>query len=416
MNLRSLITISFFATQGVIAHPVPFKRDMALEEAIVKNYADLAYANYTDSLIGAKELNNMIKAFTVSAEKGQDEASVKLLMGMTKETWKNFARLPYGQSEIFRFYNGPVDFEPVNDGVTTYLESINFEGVEGLMNAWPLDEAYIDYVAGDANAGIINDRSIPITREQIELMNERDGEKNISAGYHAIEFLLWGQDFNSNGPGERPVTDYTTAKNADRRRLYLQTLGSTLVSHLEKVTEQWKPGVENYRREFLAKDTHTVLGYLFTSMISMAGDELKSERIENALLLEDQEEEHSCFSDTTVNDIYTNYLGVKNIYFGTYAHYSTREVVKGASVSDLVASIDPAQDKRLREAFTKVEEAIAPFYGVSAQDLSLSQNQIALSFDVAIVNNQDQVQAIVDTLDILDGELQAAAQTLGLNL
>ncbi len=416
MKVKSLISISFLMAQGVMAHPVPLKRNLSLEKEVVKNYAKIAYANYRDSLAGAEILEKNLAAFTAAAENGASEADLDALFETSKLAWTYQARLPYGQSEIFRFYNGPVDFEPINDGVDTYLETISFEGVEGLMNAWPLDEAYIDYVQGDANAGIINDRSIEISREQIELLNERDGEKNISAGFHAIEFLLWGQDFNTDGPGMRPVKDFTIEKNADRRRLYLNTLGSTLVSHLKKVTDQWTPQSENFRKELEGLDTHKVLESLFVSMTSMAGDELKSERIENALLLEDQEEEHSCFSDTTVNDIYTNYLGVKNIYLGQYTAFNFAEKVNGASVSDLVAELNPALDKRIREAFLEVEKTIAPFYGVNAQNLGLGRNQIALNFDVAITSEQDSVQAMIDTLDVLDGALRDAAQELGIRL
>lgn len=416
MNLRSLILISFLGMSiTTMAFPVPFKRDMALEKAIVANYADMAYANYSDSLVGAKFLGKTLSAFTALSQMNTAPETLKTSFELAKITWTN-SRLPYGQSEIFRFYNGPIDFEAIDDGVTTYLESINFEGVEGLLNAWPLDEAYIDYVGGDLTAGIINDPSIAITRETLELMNERDGEKNISTGYHAIEFLLWGQDQSLTGPGQRPVSDYTTAKNADRRRLYLNTLSETMISHLEKVTDQWKPGMKNYREELVNRDPREVVTFMFTAMIAMAGDELKSERIENALLLEDQEEEQSCFSDTTINDIYTNYLGVKNTYLGKYKGLYNRQEIKGASVSDLVASINPALDKKIREAFTSAEETIAPFYGVDAQNLGLGGNQIVIAFDVAITSQQSKVQMIVDALDELDGLLKQAASELGLVL
>ena len=48
----------------------------------------------------------------------------------------------YSPTEVFRFYGGPIDDD---------------NGPEGLLNAWPLDEVFIDYVLGNPDAGIIND-------------------------------------------------------------------------------------------------------------------------------------------------------------------------------------------------------------------------------------------------------------------
>ena len=113
------------------------------------------------------------------------------------------------------------------------------------MNAWPLDEGLIDYVAGsygtesDENplytANVIANPSIEINGAKVDaskitpellsgtLQEAGDIEANVATGYHAIEFLLWGQDLNGTGPGagERPYTDYDTANctggNCDRR-------------------------------------------------------------------------------------------------------------------------------------------------------------------------------------------------------
>lgn len=328
-----------------------------------------------------------------------------------KRTWVNNSRVPYGQTEIFRFYNGPIDFEAIDDGVTTYLESINFKGVEGLLNAWPLDEAYIDYVEGDLSAGIINDRYIKINSQTISSMNEVNGEKNISTGYHAVEFLLWGQDRSLTTAGQRPVTDYTTAKNSDRRGKYLSVLSETIVKHLSSVTEQWTPLTLNFRRQFNAQASNKSLEMIFTSLISMAGDELKSERIENALLLEDQEEEHSCFSDTTINDIAANAMGVRNVYFGDYTSKNLTQTINGPGIDTLVSFVNPALNAKIEKSFKDLFASIAFFY-----ENGQIYGNIALPFDVAIVSNKDKVQAIIDHLDQLDGLLRLAAKDLGLSI
>ena len=126
--------------------------------SVVKNYAALVESTYVESLTKANILKSDVENFL-------NNPSV-LTMEIAKESWKK-ARAPYGRSEAYRFYNGPID----RDG-----------GPEGLLNSWPLDEAYIDYVVGSPSAGIVNDtQKYPeITKELLEGLNELDGEKNIS--------------------------------------------------------------------------------------------------------------------------------------------------------------------------------------------------------------------------------------------
>ena len=144
-----------------------------------------------------------------------------------KEAWLT-ARDEYGPTEAFRFYGGPIDNEET--------------GVEGLVNAWPLDEAYIDYVDGDPEAGIVNnpDEHPTIDADALVAANEQGGEANVSTGWHAIEFLLWGQDLSADGPGARPVEDYTTSRERrPSRRLPRHRLRPARSSTW---TAWWPPG------------------------------------------------------------------------------------------------------------------------------------------------------------------------------
>lgn len=394
--------------------PAPLAPQSELEKEVVSTYQKIGFSNYQDSLLGVEGLQAKIENFIKMTKAGQNEAQLNKALDEVKASWTYEARIPYSQSEIYRFVNGPIDFEAIDDGVDTYLETIGFEGVEGLVNAWPLDEAYIDYVEGDATTGLINDPSVVLDSDTITVMNERDGEKNISTGYHAIEFILWGQDRDLNGPGQRPVADFTSNTSADRRKAYLSLTTEVLKNHLETVTGQWNPQVVNYTTELFQRDSKDVISDMFVAMISMIGDELKSERIENALLLEDQEEEQSCFSDTTVNDIFGNYLGAKNLYLGTYSAFNRAELsVAGTGVEALVSLVAPNLDLRIKESFVTIETALAEFYGVSIQDLKYGQNEIKLPFDKAIVQDQAKVEAIIAGLEDLDNALKDAQRVLG---
>ena len=265
-----------------------------LEDSI-ENYNNLVHSSYAETLHRAKLLKTAINNFTTTPSVMTQEVA--------KEAWK-YAREAYGPTEVFRFYNGPID----RDG-----------GPEGVLNSWPLDEGYIDYTLGAPNAGIIaNTNEFPeITKDILLSLNELDGEKNISTGYHAIEFLLWGQDFFVDGPGQRSYLDYVNAPNAARRAEYLNTIADILVDDLSGLESEWRPNQDNFRKEFSALKPTTALKKLLSGIIFMAGDELSGERMYVAYDSQGQEDEHSCFSDMTHMDIQWNYWGVENVIRAT---------------------------------------------------------------------------------------------------
>ncbi len=350
-------------------------------EAVVENYADLVHEAYSVSLASAETMDDAIAAFVADPSAATlDEA---------RTAWLE-ARDDYGPTEVFRFYGGPID----NDET----------GPEGLLNAWPLDEAYIDYVEGVPDAGIVNDSTtFPVIDAEVLLaLNEEGGETNISTGWHAIEFLLWGQDLAVDGPGDRPVEDYTTNPNAERRATYLTVASELLLTHLGEMVAAWAPDADNYRSEFLALPTDDALGHILTGVGEMSRGELAGERMSVAYEERSQEDEHSCFSDNTHNDIIGNALGVQAVLTGIYGS------VEGPGVIDLVAAEDQELAGRLEaemEASVAATRAIpAPFdqhlvEGVSDDDPGRA------SILAAIVSLETQADAIV-----------AAADALGLTL
>lgn len=181
-----------------------------------------------------------------------------------------------------------------------------------------MDEIYLDGGDDAAVEGLINDPSFVISKEAIAAHNERDGEENISSGWHAIEFLLWGTDTSPDGPGNRPPSDYLPGqgRDAERRGLYLKTVTALLVDDLSGLERQWaanQPG--NYRTAFRAGGADSIRR-MFVGLGSLSSDELARERLEVALSSQDQEDEQSCFSDNTHRDAITNALGIRNVWLG----------------------------------------------------------------------------------------------------
>jgi putative iron-regulated protein len=288
--------------------------------AVATTYADLVLASYDASVESATAMQKSIRAFTARPSAGT--------LKHAKQAWLT-ARDDYIPTEAFRFYGGPID-DPK-------------DGPEGLINAWPLDEAYIDAVQGNPNAGIINSpKQYPkITADVIVEANEQGGETNISSGWHAIEFLLWGQDHSRTGPGDRPVSDYSTARNAPRRATYLRLTARRLVADLTRVRDQWAKRGGAFRAAFLADPTRAVKR-MFRGIGTLTSDELAGQRMAVAYESKDQEDEHSCFSDNTNADIVNDLKGIRMVYLGEYPG------VSGMSLDALVAKVDPDLAKQLR--------------------------------------------------------------------
>lgn len=314
---------------------------------VINNYADIAHAAYEDSLLTAMNLKHVISEFTANPSASLLESAKAAYLS---------SRVPYQQTEVFRFGNPIVD------------------DWEGKVNAWPLDEGLIDYVdnsyggASDENPyavlNVVANSSFSLSGKNIdassitpallenELHEADEVESNVATGYHAIEFLLWGQDLNGHGSGagNRSWTDYAldgdcTNGNCDRRAEYLTAAVDLLVSDLTWITDQWTANGD--ARSNLLNDEDSGINAILTGMGSLSYGEQAGERMKLGLMLNDPEEEHDCFSDNTHNSHFYDGLGIRNVYFGEYVRVNG-DLVSGLSLSSLVAESSADVDAALR--------------------------------------------------------------------
>lgn len=367
-----------------------------IAQEAASTYAAIAYQAYSDSLETAEALDAALTAFVAEASSDSQDVA--------KEAWLA-AREPYLQTEVFRFYDGPID-NPT-------------DGPEGSINAWPLDESHIDYTRDAAAAGIINDIATPIDESTLRDANEDGGEENISVGFHPIEFLLWGQDDTDPSnelPGQRPSTDFLagdsgSAENQDRRGDYLDLLGDLLIDDLQFVVDAWSPNdPSNYRAGFEAGSWEASLEKILTGMIILSGFETGGERLQVALDNGDQEDEHSCFSDNTHRDMVQDVLGVQNVWLGEYEALSSADSVSGTGVREVVASIDSdlaAQIGAQISESVRLAEALRPTNQDSPFDVLIS---------IGNTDGNAKVQALIDSLRDQEELLSQAFSAFGLSV
>ena len=123
------------------------------EKDVAKQYTTVAHAVFQDALTTAENLDAAVDKLVANPS--------EQTLADAKAAWKA-ARVPYQQSEVFRFGNTIVD------------------DWEGQLNAWPLDEGLIDYVAQDythelgnpgANLNIIASKSLKVGGETLDATN-----------------------------------------------------------------------------------------------------------------------------------------------------------------------------------------------------------------------------------------------------
>ncbi|MDB5524141.1 MAG: peptidase family protein [Rhizobium sp.] len=383
--------------------------------AVVRNYVNIAHAKYDDALITAKALDKAIDLLIANPSEDTLKAA--------RDTWIK-ARVPYQQTEAYRFGNPIVD------------------DWEGKVNAWPLDEGLIDYVdkaygtESDENEQYtlnvianpkftIGSKEIDATRITPELLSGTlqeagETESNVATGYHAIEFLLWGQDLNGTGPGAgtRPATDYDTKNcthgNCDRRAQYLKAASTLLVSDLDYMAKQWAPDGEAAKA--VLADPKKGISTMLTGMGSLSYGELAGERMKLGLLLHDPEEEHDCFSDNTYNSHLNDAIGIDEVYTGRYTRLDGTKI-EGASLSALVAEKDAAIDKELTGKLDKTLDAMHAMakrgetvekYDQMIGDGNKEGNAVVQAAIDGLVDQTKSIQRAVSALDLGEIELEGS--------
>ncbi|WP_324731639.1 imelysin family protein [Pseudomonas paeninsulae] len=385
--------------------------DEAAASAVVVHYADLALAVFSDAASTGKALQSAIDALLANPTDATLQAA--------RAAWLA-ARVPYMQSEVFRFGNAVVD------------------DWEGQLNAWPLDEGLIDYVAADyqsalgnpgATANIIANTQLQVGEDMLDVttitpqllasLNELGGsEANVATGYHAIEFMLWGQDLNGSNPGAgaRPATDFVvgdgaTGGNNERRRAFIKAASDLLVSDLDEMVGQWQAGVaDNYRASLQAEPAENGLRKMLFGMGSLSLGELAGERMKVALEANSTEDEQDCFSDNTHNSHFYDGKGIRNVYLGEYLK-ADGTTLTGPSLSALVAKVDVQADSTLKADLAATEAKLQALVDSANNDQHFDQliaadntagQQIVRDAITALVKQTDAIEQVAGKLGLGD--------------
>ena len=355
-------------------------------QPVLETYASNLHAMYSAAVVDEMNFSAKVEAFLA--------APTEANLGVARDAWIA-SRANYMLTEGARFYGGPIDGDPTRH--------------EAAINSWPLDEAYIDYTtnsmtkAVDDTAGIVNNPGLLATVDfaGLDALNAKGGDTNISDGYHAVEFLLWGQALVDVGPGTRPATDYVAGgprPNVDRRKAYLRAAVAGVLFHLMAVRDAWAPSAP-YRTSFVAGGMSSV-ALALTGLGKTSKGELAGQRLNAPYASKSRRDQHDCFSSLTLTDYSRDARGLLGLYLGSYGSND------GPGFDVLVRAANPAIDAKLEAQLQA---------SVSAMDA------IPKPFEASIVGDDSSpgraaIRAVVTSLRSQGDQLSEAAAALGLTI
>jgi putative iron-regulated protein len=114
----------------------------------------------------------------------------------------------------------------------------------------------------------------------------------------------------------------------------------------------------------------------------------------------EQEDEHSCFSDNTHQDLLNNARAIQNVYLGKYGDLDV------PGIDELVRERDPVLDQRMQSelaaSIAALEAVPAPFdQAILGDDAALGRKRIA----TAIAALRTQTTTIVQVADLFGIQL-----------
>jgi putative iron-regulated protein len=405
-------TLALFAASAAFAVTPTYAA--TTPAAVLKHYSKVAHAKYEDALKTAQALD---KAIDTLIAKPSEET-----LKAAQDAWIA-ARIPYQQTEVYRFGNPIVD------------------EWEGKVNAWPLDEGLIDYV--DASYGTesdennlytanvianpklkVNGKTLDATKinaKTLRSLHEAgEIEANVATGYHAIEFLLWGQDLNGTGPGagKRAYTDFDkgncTNGHCERRAQYLKAASALLVADLKDMVTAWS--AKGKAAKAVEANAKKGLTAVLTGMGSLSYGELAGERMKLGLLLHDPEEEHDCFSDNTYASHLNDAIGIQSAYTGEYTRVDGTKM-NGPSLSQLVAAKDAALDTEMK---SKLDATLGAMNAMAdrarsgeAYDQMISEgnaegNAVVQKAIDGLIDQTKTIERVITSLDLGKVELEGS--------
>lgn len=324
--------------------------------------------------------------------------------------------------------------------------ALQLDNLEYLINNWPIQPGYLDYLPSYPQSGVVNDTTLPLNELSIRDQHGKFDIAESTLGFHVIEFLLWGsanalnqngstpqssannfltrpfEDFLNVGPAlginvldENATRTNATPENTEqtpyqnnnpRRREFLQLTMKLLqqdLNELVSLREQYFPFL---RERFRSTSAETTLLILINSASALLSEEVLIRSLYPLLNGDYNGGMQSLFSRSTQQATISQLSGIEDLFL-------TLRTENGFGIEEAISSLDAEFGDRFSDDFLRdfdaSKECLTRLYAslhttrrpqpVSADDAAAAQQNI--DNDAEIVACINVVNNMVNSLDLV---------------
>ena len=336
--------------------------------------------------------NDAIKAFIVQANSNAN-ASINTAIALQQAS-ENFLKNPNNTTLKALKSSWQISHQQYLRTIIYQSVSKNYRRSRFQIDAWPIEAGYLDYLKEYPNTGIVNDLTLVISEEAITEQHGFSSEFDVCKGFHAIEFLIWGEGPDPNSVGNRsakdflPMTSLTQQQQENqlqlkdlannRRRELLRLLVNLLIKDLSELEANWQSS-GSYSQQLVSLPPRAQIKFLVENLDRY----LRREILEKSL----GDSAHGEYSNTGVDSWLAHAASLAEIYNET----------DQPILAPLFNKIDEKQNQILAALLTELGSALQTY----GQDLKTANNTTAA-----------EPQALRNLIDTLLTELGTLADAI----
>ena len=283
-----------------------------------------------------KQAGIEIEKFQSSIATLTDQTNIENL-NLSKQAWLN-AHSAYELTTLHRYYATQLMGEQ---------DSLVLMQLQYQINHWPIVPGYIDYVDGYPDSGIVHDINVNLNADSLREQHGSFDVSEVTLGFHAIEFLLWGYDADSVA---RPATDFDavlelTPKEIEsgytleqlsnnRRRLFLSVVVDTLVKDFLALQSLWLAEEPSISQRIESISGTELIVILADSMSAMLTQELLQRSLYPMLNGDFVESVQSPYSRSTQNAVSSQLSGLERLLLERQTENGTTLDLVFSAISD----------------------------------------------------------------------------------
>jgi putative iron-regulated protein len=251
----------------------------------------VAYTSLSKASLSAQVMDSKLASFMYHPNPMSQEE--------VKQAWR--------QSYDDFLYSLVFSYLPIQDPPDWHTQKIAYNDLLLQLDSGDIEGGYIDYIPGYPFSGIVNDLTLAIDEDSIRSQHGFTDLTNASLGYHAIEFMFWGQegkrsahDFfpqENTAPVPMNETDesahnhevkdtlddegsFHIPQNHNRRRQYTKLLSDLLQKDLHRIQRRWEPSTGYYAQLLQQSNTDNTLQAALIAGQRLISEELLQKRFQ----------------------------------------------------------------------------------------------------------------------------------------